>query len=396
MQIEKRQHYRIALLHLGFRPFFLLAGVAAASLMALWTGLFYDGIAPLGAPWSNTRWHAHEMIFGYGLAVVAGFLLTATRNWTGVQTLRGMPLLLLALLWLLARVMPFLPVPQASNVMAALDLGFDAGLCLAVLQPIVKVKQWQQMGIWAVVLGLLLSNGMFYLGLLGVVSQGGLWGLYGGLYLLVVLIFLMGRRVIPFFIERGAGQAVTLANHKWADMGNVVLISTYIAVDVFTPYQHVAAGIALLLAVLHGFILRGWHTPALWRKPLLWVLYLGYGWMVLGFALRGLAPWLHLNPMLAVHAFAVGGIGMITLGMMSRVALGHTGREVGQPPTLLRWMFLLLLGSAVARVGLVWGFPVLHAWWIGGSQVLWIAAFVLFAWVYLPILIKPRIDGSYG
>ena len=396
MQIQSKQNYRISLLHLGFRPFFVLAGVAAVLLMAVWAGLYFGLIPMLGRPWSNALWHAHEMIFGYGLAVVAGFLLTAVRNWTGVPTLHGIPLLLLALSWLLARLMPIFPGPNALYVMVTLDILFNIGLCLAVLWPIVKVRQWQQMGIWALLPTLLLANVLFYLGLTGVLEHGVRWGLYGGVYLIVTLILIMGRRVIPFFIEKGADPAQKPRNHPWTDIAGVSLMLAFICVEVFTPYRLAAGILALALAGIHAYILVGWHTPALWRKPLLWVLYVGYAWIVLGFLMRGLTVLTPLHPTLTVHALAVGGIGMITLGMMSRVALGHTGRDVSQPPAILFWVFLFLAAGAVVRVLFTWALGPWYSEWIGLSQVLWLAAFTLFSGLYLPILIKPRIDGSYG
>ena len=396
MHIEEKKTCRIALNHLGFRPFFLLAGVSSIILMGLWAGLYHGaGVAP-ARPWVGPLWHAHEMIYGYGLAAVAGFLLTATRNWTSIQTLNGTPLLLLALLWLLARLLPFVPHPAAPYAMAALDLLFNVLLCFALFVPLYKTRQWKQMAVWTKVVILALGNGLFYLGLLGVLEPGMRWGLYSGLYMLISLILLMGRRVIPFFIERGAGVDVAIVNRRWADISAIVVVIAFYFIEVFSPWRDVAALLALVLAVLHSLIMSGWYTHAIWRKPMLWVLYLGYGWVVLGFALRGLALFSPVIQPYAMHAFAVGGVGMMTVGMMCRVSLGHTGRDVNAPPAILKWIFLSLLAAALLRVFLAWWWPSLYGTWIGLSQGLWITGFALFAWVYAPMLIRPRIDGRFG
>ena len=150
------------------------------------------------------------------------------------------------------------------------------------------------------------------------------------------------------------------------------------------------------LALLHAWRLLGWHTKGIWKKSLLWSLYLGYAWLVAGFALKALTYWSMINPMLAIHAFTYGGVGMITLSMMARVALGHTGRDVFHPPKVLALLFLILLAGAVTRVVL----PLLttgsYAMWVMVSQWLWITAFSGFVLLYAPMLVKGRVDGKYG
>jgi uncharacterized protein involved in response to NO len=313
-----------------------------------------------------------------------------------VQTLHGPALLLLALLWLGARLMPLLDHPDALYAMAVLDLGFGVGLCLALLYPIVKVRQWGQLAVLSKVLLLVAGNAAFYLGLFGQFDQGLHWGLYGGLYLIVSLLLLMARRVVPFFIEKGVAEQVTLTNRRWLDLSSLVLMLAFLVVEVLLPHPQIAAAVAWLLFALHALRLADWHSPGIWRKPLLWVLYLGYGWLLLGFALRGLQPLLPVNPMLAIHAFTVGGIGLMTLGMMARVALGHTGRSVFAPPAALRWIFIAMLLSAVLRVLLPLALPAQYDVWVGLSQLLWIAAFGAFSWIYAPMLIRARVDGRYG
>lgn len=387
---------RFVLFNLGFRPFFLGASAFAVASVALWFGIYHFGWpSPLAAV-SAPLWHAHEMIYGYSLGVIAGFLLTAVRNWTGIQTLYGLRLSLLFSCWLLARLAPLLPGPGAVYVMAALDMVFVLGLVIALLQPIIRVRQWKQMGVISKIVLLGIANGLFYAGVFGWQPQGVDWGIFGGLYFVIALIMTMGRRVMPFFIEGGVDYPVRLKNRRWLDVSSIVLFLLFVVVDLFTGYKHVAALAALLLFVLHCLRLWGWHTPGIWKKPLLWSLYCAYGSIVLGFLLYAAGVFLPIPPSASVHAFAFGGIGTITLSMMARVSLGHTGRNIQSPPKALLYLFLIFLAGLLFRVVA----PLLdrgdYSLWIAFSQVLWITVFSGFLIIYFPILTKPRLDGKFG
>jgi uncharacterized protein involved in response to NO len=395
-EIVKKNTHRFALFHLGFRPFFLGAMVFAVASMLIWLLLFL----PVGLSGPTTLsprdWHAHEMIYGYGTAVIAGFLLTAIRNWTGIQTAHGPALILLFALWSAARLMPFIPTENSLPVMAGLDLLFMLALLLATFLPIGKAKQWNQLGIILIVVLLASSNLLFYLGMLKILEQGVEWGLYGGLYVVLGLIFIIGRRVIPFFIEKGVGGSITVKNWRWLDIANAVLFALFAILDVFTHYEQLIAGLALTLFILNSIRLYGWYAPGIFNKPLLWVLYLAYAFIVVGFAMKVIGFVSGLPASAHVHLFTVGGIGLMTTGMMARVTLGHTGRNVFEPPKILIAVFLMLLVSVVVRVFL----PLLvgqhYLLWVMLSQLLWLAAFALLLWRYFPMLIKPRIDGRYG
>lgn len=401
LNLEKPYTGRYAFSHLGFRPFFLAAAGFAILGMVLWAGIYGFGWHVLQADYPSVSWHAHEMIFGYAVAVVAGFLLTAIRNWTNRPTLNGLPLLGLAGAWLLARLLPLVKsVPLV--VLAGVDMLFLLGLTVSVAYPIWRAGQWQQLGLVGKVALLLPANGVFYLGLLGYWPVGITVGLYTGFYLILALIFNMGRRVIPFFIERGVGCPFTAHNDRWLDRFSLILFLLFAVADVVTLASgnrlalFMAAVLALVQVPLHVFRLLGWHHPQLWQKPLLWVLYLAYGWIIAGFILKFLALATGISPWLAVHAFAYGGIGMMTAGMMARVSLGHTGRNVFTPPPILLVVFMLLFAGSWIRVLNVWMIPELAAVWILASQILWVVAFAVFVWHYLPMLVLPRIDGHYG
>lgn len=361
--------------------------------------LAWMGVYVLGWRWQpalpGSIWHAHEMVYGYGMAVIAGFLLTAVRNWTGVQTLYGIPLLLLFLLWLVARLL--LVGGGGLLTWAALADGlFDLLLVAALAWPIFKVRQFKQFGILSKVLLLMLANVLFYAGVLEIYPWGVQAGLYSGVYLIMALIFAMSRRVIPFFIERGLDQSVTLINRGWLDAASLFLFIGFWLTDIAAPDSLPVAVLAGVLCVLHAIRLAGWYAAGVRGRPLLWVLLLAYAALIVGFALKVAVYLFAISPFLPLHAFTYGGIGLFTMGMMARVTLGHTGRDVLEPPAPVSWMFALLLAGSVVRVVL----PLLDAQhyvlWIGLSQLLWIMSFALFIRVFLPMLWRPRTDGRFG
>ena len=192
------------------------------------------------------------------------------------------------------------------------------------------------------------------------------------------------------------GYPVTLKNHLWLDITSLLLFTLLWLADVIFNNGLAVSLLALSLVVLHSIRLAGWHTPGIWKKPLLWVLNVAYMWLILGFALKAAQPIFDFSPSIAIHAWTVGGIGMMTVGMMARVALGHTGRNVFDPPPVLRWLFLLIFASAVARLLVPLVGDSAYLLTLGLSQLLWIACFALFFQIYFPILLRQRIDGRDG
>ncbi|MDM8569150.1 NnrS family protein, partial [Thiotrichales bacterium HSG1] len=337
---------KFAFLHLGFRPFFIGASVFAIVAMLLWMGIYNLGWDI--QTYSPMTWHAHEMIFGYSMAVIAGFLLTAIKNWTGKQTLSGYPLLLLFLLWTATRILPFLGVPLI--LIAISDNLFLFLLAISIFWPFFKTQSWKNMIFVIVILLFLISNVVFYLGVFDIITNGVFYGLYAGLYLILALILIMGRRVIPFFIEKGVDSPVTLKNWDWVDKSNFGVFSLFAIADLVTPNSYLSIGLAGLSAIINSVRLFGWYTKDIWKKSLLWILYVAYMFIIFGLLLKILVFINGISAYLPVHAFAVGGVGMITVGMMARVSLGHTGRNVFAPPKQLWWIFILLGFGAVIRV----------------------------------------------
>ncbi len=381
----------------GFRPFFLLGMVASILLMGAWMAFTQAGVrpAPLIAG-SAIWWHAHEMIYGYALAVAAGFLLTAVRNWTGLTTARGGGLAGLVLLWIGGRILPWLPLgPHAWLLAGVADALFVAGLSAAVLRPLILRREWARMGIVSKVVFFLPGQVMFMLGVSGRVDDGERMGVMIGLYVLLSLMLVLARRLLPMFIERATG-ASALINRRWVDLGCFVLFLAFAIVEVFDPDSVWGTALAGILAVLHLIRMAGWHVPAIWRMPMLWSLYLAYGWVVVGLLLRAAAGLGYAPASLAIHAFTVGGIGMMTLGMMVRITLGHTGRQVMRPPAVIPLAFALMLIAALARVAGIGLAPAHAAVWMGAAQTCWILAFALALASIGPMLWRERADGRWG
>ena len=394
MQIEEKQSSSdstgFALFDLGCRPFFLGAGIFAMVTIGLWAAIYLFGLSLPIRSISSFQWHAHEMIYGFSLAVIAGFLLTAVNNWTGMKTVNATALVILFGLWLSVRLC-FVFAANLIWLAAVLDLAFSVLLVIAVSRPVIIRKQWKQFVIISKLLLILICNSLFYLGALGVIDNGVFLGIYGGLYLVIGLILTMGRRVIPFFIENGVGYRVSLFNSRWLDLSSLVLFLGFFVSELFLGEKAISATLALILFFVNAIRLLGWHTPGIWKKSLLWSIYLSFWCITVGFLLFAVAYWFALSPYLATHAFAYGGVGLITIGMMSRVSLGHTGRDVSKPPKVIGSSFALLFLGAIVRVLM----PIIdvqhYVIWIGLSQLLWIAAFFVFTITYLPVLLKPRL-----
>ena len=214
--------------------------------------------------------------------------------------------------------------------------------------------------------------------------------------MVIALIFVMLRRVMPMFIQNGVDGEVALKNHAWVDHASLVLLVCLWISDVFTGYDTLTAIFAVMLTLLHALRLHGWYSNKIWSKSLVWILVAAYAFFILGFLLKALSIISGISPFLSVHAFTMGGIGLLTIGMMSRVSLVHSGRSVFEPPAIVFWSFAILLLGVVVRVV----FPLinmdLYVYWIGISQLLWIMAFAIFVFVYAPMLLSARVDGRDG
>jgi len=380
-----------ALFALGFRPFFLGAGLSAVLLMALWLVL-YRSAGQFGLHVPPMLWHAHEMIFGFAGAVIAGFLLTAVQNWTQIRTPHGAPLAILFALWVAGRIAPFVDV--VPKELAALpDILFFPAVMIAIARPIVRVKQARNYAFPLMLAMLTVANVLVQGELLGCMHRTARLGNTLAVYMIVLMIVVMGGRVIPNFTDsKLRTQARRWKAVEWLAPAATLAVLAAMLADPLAPLTGLLAALA---AAVHGLRLYGWHTRRLWSVPLLWVLHLGYGWVVLGFALVGLSTLGWVAPSLALHAFTAGAIGTLTLGMMARVALGHTGRML-EPAKITSLAFVLIGVAALVRVAGPLVFPQAYGLEIVLSGLLWMLAFGIFTLVYLPVLIRPRVDGKEG
>jgi uncharacterized protein involved in response to NO len=376
-----------ALFNLGFRAFFFGASLWAVLAMLLW-GLAFTALIPASV--ASVSWHGHEMLFGYAQAVVAGFLLTAARNWSGVRTPQGWALGGLFALWLIPRVF----LPWASSAMlpwlALADVVFD--LFLAAILALTLWRNRANLFIFPPLLLLVaLANAAWWLATLGLWSQGHVFGLVLGQGALLGIVLIMGVRVAPFFIEKRLNVSITARVPVWVYRSGAALYGLLVVAELLgAPWLQ--AVMAAALAALSAWVLWRWYAPGLWREPLLWILWLAGGWLVLGLVLKALGD----PGGVARHALLVGGVGLASLGMMARVSLGHCGYVVYPAPRGSVLAFVLLLMAALLRVVPPLFSPAALAWAVPLSALLWVLAFALFLVVYAPMLWRPRVDGKPG
>jgi len=227
------------------------------------------------------------------------------------------------------------------------------------------------------------------------------YAINGAILLFISLILMIGRRVIPFFIERGVampanGVRVQLKQYKWLDVSILVLFVGLFLNELFLQFNYLTMALSWTLFLFNGYRLRNWHTAGLWQVPLLWSLYVS-AWLInLGFFLFGLQTLLPGLAIFTLHIFTIGGIGLMTLSMMSRVSLGHTGRDIRQPSRWLRFVFIGLIISVVLRAIVPMFIAQFYMGWVLLAAVLWCLAFAIFVWIYTPILLNPRADGMFG
>ncbi len=391
---NKQTIFNYPLFALGFRAFFVLAGFSALILIALWSSI-YSGHLEGNHYYIGNYWHAHEMLFGYTTAVIAGFLLTAVRNWTGKSTATDGHLAGLCLLWLYGRILPFYAGLIPDGLIALVDFAFIPLLAYQISIPIQQAKHFKSYAFIGFLVLMALGNGMIHLEMLEIEENLAWRGFLMVLAAVLLIILVIAGRVFPFFTERGLKMTTTLQRNPAIDIASIASAVLVFVLELLEISGGWLAITAIAAALINTRRVAYWYTPKVWSVPLLWVLYTGYGWIILGFILTAFSAFKWVLPTLPLHAFTMGGIGVLTLGMMSRVSLGHAGRELKASKSITTGFMLLNLGVAI-RVLLPIGFTNLYTSAVIISTFCWLAAFSLFIFVYLPILISPRIDGKPG
>ncbi|HEX6792477.1 MAG TPA: NnrS family protein [Casimicrobiaceae bacterium] len=387
--IERRAASRpFGLWNLGFRPFYLLASVFAALSVALWV-CQYAGVLPFAYVRGPT-WHGSEMLFGFVVAVVAGFLFTAVRNWTGRPTPSGPMLAGYALLWIAGRILAATPYLTAA---AWVNGAFPIAVAIGIAIPLLASGNRRNYFFVALLAALGLVAVALHLSYFGVLEWPERIGLQAGLDIVMFIMAVVGGRVIPMFTNNGVPGTWARRNpvvEKLA-LGGVLLL---LVVDIAQPSAGVAA-LAAALAIVHAVRLALWQPWRTLRTPLVWILHAAYGWIVVHLALRAFAALDVVPYTIALHALTIGGIGGLTIGMMTRTARGHTGRPLVSDRRDAACYILVMLAAAVRVFGAL-AFPDAYLATVVAAGACWSTAFIVYAITYAPSLVRARLDGKPG
>lgn len=375
----------------GFRPLFMAAGIWATLAVPVWL-LTYAGMIELPAGLDGVLWHQHEMLFGFAAAAMAGFILTALPNWTGGRPVKGWRLGLVAAFWLAGR-LGFAGAAEIGPLAAAvLDLSFLTALVVIIGREIIAGRNWRNLPVLVLVSFFTLGNYLLHVELTGM-AQTAEVGLRLSTYVLAILVAVIGGRIVPSFTRNWLVQSGAVVRPEAMGRFDTVALAAlvvFVVAQVLAPDHQLSAALALLAGALHGYRLLRWKFWAVLAEPLMWVLHLGYAWLGLALILTGLAGLTEFVPQaVAVHALTAGAFGTMILAVMSRAALGHSGRALtATPGTTL--VFILITIAAVLRVGA----PFLNdlsmpAIWLAGLA--WTAAYGLFSILFFPVFTRPRI-----
>ena len=378
-----------ALWQLGLRPFYLLASAFASLSIGLWAAQYAGWLT---RPYlDGPMWHAHEMIFGFALAVIAGFLLTAVRNWTGRPTPSGGTLMALVGLWIAGRVLLLTPFAVTA---AAIDTLFPVAVALGIGLPLVRSGNRRNYMFIGLLLAMAALDLTEHLARLRVIDLTERYAVQGALDVVLLIVTVMGGRVIPMFTSNGVRGSQPRRNAAIERLAPASAVALLVADLLPVPAWALVAVLVLgaIVQAIRVWLWRPWQTL---RVPLVWVLHAGYLWIPLYLGLRALAEAGGLATPIATHALTAGAIGMLTIGMMTRTARGHSGR----PLTADRYevaAYSLVGVAAITRVFLPLVVMSAYRDAVIASASMWSLAWAIYAVRYWPILTRPRVDGKPG
>ena len=395
--LQKEQKI-LPLLRLGFRPFFLFGAAFAVIAIFIWL-LIIQGKSDLTPFGGGYWWHLHEMIFGFATAIIAGFLLTAVQNWTGIPGIQNKSLLFLVVLWLVARLSLIQPNILGENITMLLDIAFLPAVAIFLGRPIIKIKQYRNLFFVPLLILFTLVNIEFYLALMSPDNFSVQLSAYAGVMLITLLMSVMVGRVGPMFTANGT-QTQKVTNIAWLDKatnGSLAIITFYLILHPLLPTnEHILGGLFMIAAIFQAMRIIRWRPWVTIKVPLLWSLHLAVIFMVIGLFFIGLSYFsTELSSSHLWHILTIGGMGGLILAMIARVSLGHTGRPL-HPPKAMSLAFLLIFIAAFVRSFLPLLFPESIMSIYQASAGLWYLSFGIFIFHYAPMLLKGRLDGRPG
>lgn len=375
------------LFRLGFRPFYLLAAAFAAVSIPLWIASYFGGLSML--PRVNLNWHMHEMVFGFAIAVIIGFLFTAGRNWTGLWTPRRGHLAALAGLWLAGRLAMLCAPPLVAAVVDLLFLPLAAYPIYRVLSRAGSKRNMFLVGLLSL---LTVVNAVFHASVLGWIQVSSVAPVQAAILIIVMIESVIGGRVIPGFTSNAIQGAKPIIHEK-RDKITLALVAMAAIAWIAQVPGPLAGALAVAAAIAQATRVVGWMPHVTFRKPILWILHLSYAWIPVGLFMLGLAAWGLTTTSAAFHVLTIGSMAGLIIGMITRTALGHTGRPLTAGNSELA-MYLLIQVGVIARM--LAAANLMRPEMLVAAAACWSGAFILYVIVYTPYLMSPRIDGSEG
>lgn len=379
-----------ALFALGFRPFYLLGALFAALSLPLWI-VMYVGAIDLAPVLPGMLWHGHEMVFGFAVAIIAGFLLTAGQVWSGLPMPKGWPLAALVALWLAGRLVMFSGMPVLA---AVVDLAFLPTLAIVIGRVLYRARNRRNYFAPLLLLALAVANALAHAGAHAWLDVGPLTGLHLAVALITVLETVIAGRIVPSFTANALKTEPW--RNVWVDRVAIVLTGLALVAWAFNLPVAVSGALALPAAAVQLARIWGWRPLPTLGTPLLWILHLAHGWIVVALLILALAGVGLADPASVPHILSVGAMGGLIVGMITRTALGHTGRtlKAGLNETVCYWLISIAL---ILRVAPWFGLPAsLFIPFLHSSATVWTICFLLYLWRYVPILVSPRVDGRPG
>jgi len=386
--LQSRRNYAgPALFAYGFRPFFLVAALWAAFNVLLWIPQYF-GRLTLPTRFGALDWHIHEMLYGYVAAAIAGFLLTAIPNWTTRLPVNGWPLAGLLSLWLVGRVAILLSEAIGGLTAALVDASFLVALAIVAAREIIAGKNWRNLRVFIILVVLILGNIVFHAEVL--LKGSADYGIRVAVAAVLLLISVIGGRIVPSFTNNWLAHnnpgRLPLPFSRF-DLATIGAGALALAAWITAPARPVTGALLLIAGCMHATRLMRWAGDRTLAEPLVLVLHMGYSFIPIGFLLLGSSAWSTFVPTGAgMHAWTTGAIGLMTLAVMTRASLGHTGQPLRAGPAT-QIIYAAILAAAVTRIAAAFSGSIALMEFAG---LAWISAFGGFALVYGPLLIAQK------